>query len=164
MIPFVGTLATIAKVGGTVKDVVDKSKSSRGVYDLIVKNADDLEQAYVGQSKMIYKRIQKHFGKSGKLKSTQEVIHAVTHKMPGSTRFEREIYEQYIILERYDMDLNKVNKNSKGVWSKLMNKINPVGGRYDMKTKEGINMLRKKAKEIAEKYDLPTNFEPANLN
>lgn len=164
MVPFAGTAATVGKIAKKVKKAVDKAKENKGVYDLIVKNSDDLEQAYVGQSKVIYKRMQRHFGKRGKLKSTQEVIHGATHKMAGSTKEQREIYEQFIMIEKYEMDLNKVNKNAKGIWSKLINKINPVGGRYNLKTQEGINALRKEAQKIATEYNLPTKFEPANLN
>ncbi|KAA1245832.1 GIY-YIG nuclease family protein [Aquimarina sp. RZ0] len=150
MVPGFGAAATIAKQAKKLGKVVD----NKGVYDLIVKNADDLEQAYVGQSKNIFKRLKQHFGKNGKLKSAQEVIGGVTHKMAGSTKFEREIYEQFIILEKYRK--NAIKDSS--LWKKLLNKVNPVGGRFNLNTPQGRDKFYKMAEEIADKYDLPKTF------
>lgn len=161
MVPLAGTAATVGKIAKKIKKAVDKVEDNKGVYDLIVKNADDLEQAYVGQSQDIFKRMKKHFGKKGKLEMTQDVLHGTTHKMPGSIRKEREIYEQFVILEKYGGDISK--KGSKG-FHKLLNKINPVGGRYDLKTDAGVEALKKKARELAKRWDLPTEFEPVILN
>ncbi|WP_148639323.1 GIY-YIG nuclease family protein [Aquimarina longa] len=151
MVPGFGVAATIAKQAKKLSKVVD----NKGIYDLIIKNADDLEQAYVGQSKNIFKRLKQHFGKSGKLgQKTEEVIGGVLHKMKGSTKLEREIYEQFIILEKYRKN---VIKNS-NLWKKLLNKVNPVGGRFNLNTPQGRDKFYKMAEEIADKYDLPKTF------
>ncbi|WP_062055788.1 hypothetical protein [Aquimarina longa] len=81
--------------------------------------------------------------------------------MKGSTKQEREIYEQFIILEKYGGDISR--KGSKG-FHNLLNKVNPVGGRYDLKTDIGVEALKKKARELAKRWDLPTEFEPVILN
>ncbi len=159
MVPLAGTAATIGKIAKKAKKAIDKAQDNKGVYDLIVKHADDVEQAYVGQSKNVYKRMKHHFGKSGKLKSTQEVLHGVTHKMKGSTKTEREIYEQFIILEKYGGIIK-----DKSIFKKLLNKVNPVGGRYDLNSVEGLKKFKQKAKEIAEKYELPKEYQQINLN
>ncbi len=153
-VPFVGAAATAGKIAKKVKKGVDKAKGQEGVYDLIIKNADDLEQAYVGQSKNIVKRLKQHFGKSGKLgQKTEEVIGGILHKMKGSTKLEREIYEQFIIREKYDGIVK-----DKSIFKKLLNKVNPVGGRFNLKTPEGLAQFNEKAIEIAKKYNLPTEF------
>ncbi len=159
MVPLAGTAATIGKIAKKAKKAIDKAQDNKGVYDLIVKHADDVDQAYVGQSKNVYKRMKHHFGKSGKLKSTQEVLHGVTHKMKGSTKTEREIYEQFIILEKYGGIIK-----DKSIFKKLLNKVNPVGGRYDLNSVEGLKKFKQKAKEIAEKYELPKEYQQINLN
>lgn len=162
MVPLAGTAATIGKIGKKVKKAFDKAKDNEGVYDLIIKNADDLNQAYVGQSQDVFKRMKQHFGKSGKLgQKTEEVVGGIIHKMKGSTKPQREIYEQFIILEKYGGDISK--RGSKG-FHRLLNKINPAGGRYKLNTDAGREALRKKAKEIAKEYNLPTEFEEVILN
>ena len=45
--------------------------------------------------------------------------------MAGSTKLEREIYEQFVILKKYDGKLSKGNEIVL-----LINKVNPVGGRF----------------------------------
>ena len=161
MVPGFGAAATLAKQSKKLKQVAD----NKGVYDLIIRNADGLEQAYVGQSKNIFKRLKQHFGTRGRLgQKTETVIGGVTHKMPGSTKQEREIYEQFVMFKKYGLDLNRANKNTRSVWSKLINKINPVGGRYDLSTDLGKEELRKKAKALAKRWDLPTDFKPVTLN
>ena len=154
MVPFAGTAATVGKIAKKIKKVVDKAQDNRGVYDLIIKNADDVEKAYVGQSENIFKRMKQHFGKRGKLKKIQEVIHGVTHKMPRSIKLEREIYEQFIILEKYRKNAIK----GSSLWKKLLNKVNPVGGRFNLNTPQGRDKFYKMAEEIADKYDLPKTF------
>ena len=67
------------------------------------------------------------------------------------------MYEQFIILEKYGGDITK--KNSTEI-HKLLNRVNPVGGRYDLKTTAGIDKFIEEAKKIAKKYDLPTSFDP----
>jgi len=87
--------------------------------------------------------------------------------MPGSSPREREMYEQFLILEKYGGDLTKrgvdiANKESKGI-GKLLNKVKPVGGKFDLKTPKGLNEFRVKALEIAKKYNLPTKFDSPNF-
>ncbi len=161
MVPLAGTAATIGKIAKKAKKAIDKAQDKKGVYDLIVKHADDLDQAYVGQSKDIYKRMHKHFGKRGKLKTSQDVLAGVTHKMPGSTKLEREIYEQFIILQKYGGDISPRNSSR---FHQLLNKVNPVGGRFNLKTDVGIEEFTQKATEIAKKYNLPTKFKQVILN
>ena len=128
---------------------------------MIVKNADDLEQAYVGQSKKITKRLKEHSGNKGFLKEAKEILHGTIHKMPGSTKKEREIYEQFIILEKYGGD---ITKKGSGKFYQLLNKVNPVGGRYDLKSIPGRKKIREKALEYAKRWDLPTEYERVILN
>ena len=80
--------------------------------------------------------------------------------MKGSTKLEREMYEQFIIIRKYDGD---ISKKGSGELHKLLNKVNPVGGRFDLKNPKGFNEFRKKALKIAKKYDLPTEFDPINF-
>jgi len=70
--------------------------------------------------------------------------------MPGSTKFEREIYEQFVIIEKYGKDW----KNQEY----LLNKVNPVGGKYNLNSEKGMSLFMEKAKEVAKKYNLPTKF------
>ncbi len=161
MVPFAGAGATVAKIAKKAKKAIDKAKNNRGVYDLIIKNTDNLDQAYVGQSNDIYKRLSQHFGKgkAAKLKDFKSVVHGVTHKMAGSTKLEREIYEQFILIEKYGGIIKE-----KSIFKKLLNKVNPVGGRFDLNSVEGLKKFKKRAKEIAENYNLPTEYKPAILN
>ncbi len=157
-VPFLGAGATAIKIGKKANKALDKGE---GVYDLIIKNQDDLAQAYVGQSKKVTKRLKQHSGKKGFLEETQEVLHGTIHKMPGSIKKEREIYEQFIILQKYGGD---ITKKGSGKFHQLLNKVNPVGGRYNLNTKVGRDELTKKAKELADRWDLPKEFEPVILN
>ncbi|MCF6346978.1 MAG: GIY-YIG nuclease family protein [Flavobacteriaceae bacterium] len=156
MIPFFGNVITgskIIKKAKKFKKIVDP-EDAKGVYDLIVKNGDDI-QGYVGQSKNIFQRFIQHFNpKRGKL--THNVVEngSIIHKMNASTKLEREIYEQYIILEKYGGEISKKG----GELKYLLNKVNPVGGRFDLKSPEGLKEFYAKAKKIARKYDLPTEF------
>ncbi|KAA1245830.1 GIY-YIG nuclease family protein [Aquimarina sp. RZ0] len=149
MVPGFGMFATAAK---KTKQVYEKTKKLEGVYDFVIKNADGL-QNYVGQSKDIFKRTQQHFGKRGKLNFDQLIESPVIYKMAGSTKKQREIYEQFIINEKY----GGVVKNS-NVFKKLLNKINPVGGRFDLNSIEGSKELKEKALKIAKEYNLPNEF------
>lgn len=147
---FVGSVKILKKAAKTAED-------EKGVYDLIVKNVDDI-QGYVGQSKDVVKRIDSHFKKAlkrgGKLSHTT-LEDKIIYKMPGSDKFEREIYEQYIISKKYGGKLQK-----EGDAGYLLNKVNPVGGRFDLTTKKGVKEFEKKAIEIAKRYKLPTEFPP----
>ncbi|WP_062057693.1 hypothetical protein [Aquimarina longa] len=74
--------------------------------------------------------------------------------MKGSTKLEREIYEQFIIIEKYGGVIKE-----KSIFKKLLNKVNPVGGRFDLDSVEGLRKFKKRAKEVAKEYNLPTKFE-----
>ncbi len=152
MIPGLGIIATGLKQGKKLKKGADKVE---GVYDLVVKNGDDVK-GYVGQSKDMFKRFKQHFfGKKGTLKDHVMEAPPIIHQMKGSLKFEREIYEQYIILRKYRGQINPA-KNS---LAKLLNKVNPVGGRYKIKNGIAPPEFYKKAEEIMKKYDLPKTFD-----
>ncbi|WP_396157630.1 hypothetical protein [Flavobacterium sp.] len=154
-IPVAGVFVGSAKI---LKKIAKTAEDEKGVYDLVVKNADDLE-GYVGQSQNVVNRIKDHFKKTlnggGKLSHTVLKETPIIHKMPGSDPLEREIYEQYIILEKYGGNLKK-----EGEAGYLLNKVNPVGGRFDLKTKAGEKLFKDRALKIAKKYKLPTTFDP----
>ncbi len=170
MIPFFGTGATIAKQVRKLKKIVNLENAKgvydiivkngeeiQGVYDLIIKNAEDA-QGYVGQSKNIFQRFTQHFNpKRGKLAHKVIENGSVIHKMAGSTKLEREMYEQFVILEKYGGDITKKGNSE---LHKLLNKVNPVGGRFDLKSKTGRELFDEKALKIAKKYNLPTTFDP----
>lgn len=151
MIPLVGSGATILKQAKKLKKVV-KPDDAKGVYDLIVKNGEDIN-GYVGQSQNVWKRFTQHFNpKKAKFNSALEG--SLVHKMVGSTKLEREMYEQLIILRKYGGEISKKG----GELKYLLNKVNPVGGRYNLKTADGLKEFYKKAEEIADKFSLPKNF------
>ncbi|TRX30286.1 GIY-YIG nuclease family protein [Flavobacterium sp. ZT3R18] len=152
-IPIAGTFIGGAKI---IKKAVKAVGDNKGVYDLVVKNADDI-QGYVGQSKDVVTRIKNHFSKAGKLSETVKQSAEIIHKMKGSTKLEREMYEQFVILEKYGGDIT--TKNSKEI-HKLLNKVNPVGGRFDLMSKAGKDKFTEEAIKIAKKYNLPTSFDP----
>jgi len=153
MVPFAGGIAT------GLKQTRKAKKAKAGVYDLIVKNGEDVK-GYVGQSENVFNRIKDHFkAPRGKLSHTVKQGKEVIYKMPGSDKMEREIYEQFVILEKYQGQINP-DKNS---LAKLLNKVNPVGGRFDLTTDAGREIFYKKAKEVAQKYSLPTKFDPPNF-
>jgi hypothetical protein len=156
MIPFFGNAATAAKIVKKAKALkkITEAEKTKGVYDLIVKNADDVK-GYVGQSGNVFQRFIQHFNpKRGKLFHNIVESGSVIHKMAGSTKLEREMYEQFLILKKYKGKLSK-----KGDLNYLLNKVNPVGGRYNLKDPKGLKEFYKKAEEIAKKYNLPTEFE-----
>ena len=86
--------------------------TGRGVYRATTTAGD-----YIGQSVEMGARVESHFSNSGKLvkagRQTEEFF-----SMPGSSKLEREVYEQYLIRE------------SGGVGN-LINIRNPMGGRMD---------------------------------
>ena len=116
----------------------------------------------------MFKRIKKHFlSKKGKLIHTTLEYPPIFHQMKGSTKPEREIYEQFVILKKYGGSLTKrginiAGKRRQGI-GKLFNKVNPVGGRFDLKTPQGRKIFENKALEIAKKYNLPRTFNPINF-
>jgi hypothetical protein len=87
-------------------------KEGEGVYDL-----GTTLGKYVGQSKDIIARVTSHFAKGGKL-SSGELNNAVYHSMPGSTKLQREVYEHYLISEKYGIE-------------NLINVRLPMGGRLE---------------------------------
>ena len=93
-------------------EVITKEAAKEGVYVITTKSG-----RYIGQSKHFLKRIIQHFGKGGKL-SLETLEKVLTHEMAGSTKLEREVYEQYLIREAGGVDA-------------LINKVNPMGGRMD---------------------------------
>ena len=73
--------------------------------------------------------------------------------MKGSTKLEREIYEQYMILKKY-------GKEWKGLKIKgLINRVNPVGGRYNLKTPQGIKEFYKDAEKVINRFNLQKEFK-----
>ncbi len=163
MVPFAGAAATAGKLAKKVKKAIEKAEdlktAKEGVYDLVIKNADDL-QAYVGQAQDVVKRFKQHQRKNGVINMAQDIPYGQIHKMAGSTKVEREIYEQFIILEKYGGDIATLAKRNEDVFTQLLNKVNPVGGRYDLKTPQGIKEFKNKALEVAKKYELPITFPP----
>ncbi|MGG6231481.1 hypothetical protein [Tenacibaculum sp. SDUM215027] len=71
--------------------------------------------------------------------------------MKGSTKLERELYEQYIILEKYGGEISRKGKY-------LLNKVNPVGGRYKLGTPLGEKEFYEAAEKVIKKYNLPSTF------
>ena len=67
------------------------TKGGAGVYDL-----GTTLGKYVGQAKDIMRRVTSHFAKGGKL-SAGELSNSVFHSMPGSTKLQREVYEQFLV-------------------------------------------------------------------
>lgn len=151
-IPLAGSVIGEAKIIKKTVKILDKIEDNKGVYDLVVKHGDDI-QGYVGQSKNVFTRISKHFSKTGKLSHTVKEGAEIIHKMKGSTKLEREIYEQFIILEKQE---GKISKGKEIEY--LLNKVNPVGGRFKLGTPEGGKLFKEEALKVAKKYNLPTSF------
>src|SRR5690606_27900798 len=80
------------------KSIEVSAKSVEGVYDL-----GTTLGKYVGQSKDIMKRVDSHFATGGKL-SGGELETVVFHSMPGSSKLQREVYEHYLIVEKYGIE------------------------------------------------------------
>ena len=159
-IPIVGSFIGGAKIVKKAVKIVDKLEDNRGVYDLVVKHGDDI-QGYVGRSKDVFTRMANHFKKTlkteGKLAHTTKEGAEIIHKMPGSTKPEQEMYEQFVILKKYGGDITPKNST---FLHKLINKVNPVGGRFNLKDPVEREKFMEKALEIAKKYKLPTTFDP----
>ncbi len=83
--PFVGAATTAGKIAKKVKKGVDKAKGQEGVYDLVIKKGEDIK-GYIGQSKNLVDRINKHFGTREKLKEFVKIGDEILYKMPGSTK------------------------------------------------------------------------------
>ena len=122
---FVETAANFIPLG---EAKITKKVVEEGVYHIVTSNGE-----YIGQSKNIIERIISHFRKGGKLSGT-EIVDAIYHTMPGSTKLEREVYEQYLITKF-------------GGPSKLLNAVNPMGGRMPLY----YDMIEK----VLAKYNLP---------
>jgi RHS repeat-associated protein len=89
------------------------NKAGPGVY-----NVTSTGGSYIGQSGNMGARIGNHFNPSGKLgKQGFGKVSEKYYPMPGSTRLQREVYEQYLIRQT-------------GI-DKLINIRNPMGGRMD---------------------------------
>ncbi|MFO0507730.1 MAG: RHS repeat-associated core domain-containing protein, partial [bacterium] len=87
-----------------------------GVYDLSTTGG-----RYIGQSKNVIARVNSHFTSTGKLGSKgYGEIGREYFSMPGSSKLQREVYEQYRIL------------NKGGGVENLLNLNNPMGGRMDL--------------------------------
>ena len=159
-IPVFGSFIGGTKIVKKATKIINKLEDNKGVYDLVVKNGDDI-QGYVGQSKDVFTRISNHFKKTlknkGKLAHTTKETGEIIHKLPKSTKLEREMYEQFVILEKYGGD---ITKNGSKELHKLINKVNPVGGRYKLDTDAGKKLFKEEALKIAKKYKLPTTFDP----
>lgn len=103
------------------------AKEVEGVYKIITNKG-----SYIGQSTNLWQRITSHFSRNGKL-ANQTLKDQIYFEMKGSTKLEREVYEQYLI-------------NKAGI-GKLLNVRNPMGGRMD----KYDNMFR----DVINKYSLP---------
>jgi RHS repeat-associated protein len=106
---------------------ITKPPCEEGVYEL-----GTTLGRYVGQSKNIMKRVFSHFAKGGKL-SGAELENAIYHSMPGATKLQREVYEQYLI-NKYGID-------------NLTNIRNPMGGR--------MNVYNRMVDNVIKIFDLP---------
>jgi hypothetical protein len=126
------TVVVAENAGKSVASKVgtEAAKTGEGVYDL-----GTTLGKYVGQSKGIMGRVTSHFAKGGKL-SKGELNHAVYHSMPGSTKLQREVYEQFLII-KYG--------GPKG--GQILNKVNPMGGRMDL-----YNSM---IKDVIKQFNLP---------
>ena len=76
--------------------------------------------------------------------------------MPGSTKEQREIYEQYVIFKKYDRRWKELGQ--------LINKRNPVGGRYDFENPQDLKRFYNDAEKIADYWNLPKEFKKVDLN
>lgn len=161
MVPFFGSAVTGAKILDKAKDMYKATKSTKaeGVYDLMMTTAKGDIQYYIGQSNNVFRRLKQHFNPK-KVRFYENIVESksVIYSMPGTTRPQREIYEQFVILEKFGI----IKGGGNGLSNKLrglLNKVNPMGGRINLNSKEGREELREKALELAKKYDLPTEFE-----
>jgi RHS repeat-associated protein len=129
---------TIATGGGAVEYVAGKAiyglaaarvlgsrKILEGVYSISTTGG-----SYIGQSKNVLQRVTSHFSKGGKL-STYTPVSKQFYSMPGSSKLEREVYEQYLIFKN----------------NPTLNIRNPMGGR--------IEAYKKMIHGVIRKYNLP---------
>jgi RHS repeat-associated protein len=128
-----GGVGSLSKAPGTTAKVIQEGE---GVYNLLTSGG-----RYVGQSKNFLARVAAHFSGRGKLTNFTKITEEF-HLMSGSSKYEREIYEQYLI-------------NKSGGIDNLINVVNPVGGRFNLKTAEGLKEFAKEAIKVIEKYNLP---------
>lgn len=90
---------------------------------------------YIGQSKDVIARVENHFSIQGKLAlQGAEKLGERLFSMSGSTKIEREAYEQYLILKNGTVD-------------NLLNVRNPMGGR--------MQEFNEMIDNVISKYDLP---------
>jgi hypothetical protein len=102
--------------------------AAAGVYNITTKAGG----RYIGQSGNIATRIIQHFKYGGKLSTTQ-LKNGTYYAMRGSTKLEREVYEQYLI--------SKYGVNN------LLNIKNPMGGR--------MQQYNQMINGVIQKYGLP---------
>ena len=122
--------SAITAVGKLIVKEAVQETAKEGVYVITTRSG-----RYIGQTKNFIKRLAQHFGKGGKL--SQETLEKVLlHEMPGSTKLEREVYEQYLITNA---------GGPKG--GELLNAVNPMGGRMEQYS----NMIE----GVIKKFDLP---------
>lgn len=122
--------SAVTAIGKLVVKGAAEIAAKEGVYVITTRSG-----RYIGQSKNFLKRYIQHFftkaGKfSGKISELEKIL---LHEMPGSTKIEREAYEQYLI-----------DKEGLG---NLLNDVNPMGGRRDL-----FNQI---IDGVIEKFDLP---------
>lgn len=152
MIPFVGTGATVLKHAKRLKKLAKANKeATEGVYDLIVKNGDDIEN-YIGKSKNVFQRFIQHFNpKRGKLATKTLDEGSVIHKMDGATDYQMEMVENWLIIKKYGDNWQDIQKM--GQLKKLLNKRNPVGGRHNLKSKKGLAKFNEEAENIIDSFE-----------
>ncbi len=151
MIPFIGTGATVVKQARKLKKAAKlNKKTTEGVYDFIVKNTDEVDN-YIGKSQNVFTRITQHFNpKRGKLASKTLEKGSLFHKMKGATDYQMEMVENWLIIKKYTKNWQSLKKTGK--LKTLLNKRNPVGGRFDLKTEAGVKKFLKEAEKIIDKF------------
>jgi hypothetical protein len=80
----------------------------------------------------VFSRTKSHFYKNSKFSDFSLKANPKRYFMPGSTKLEREVFEQFLI----------INSNKLGV-RRLLNVVNPMGGRVDLYNKMWKNVLKK---------------------
>jgi RHS repeat-associated protein len=124
--------SAITAVGKLIVKEAVQETAKEGVYVITTRSG-----RYVGQSKNFIKRLAQHFAKGGKLSGKLDELEKIMlHEMPGSTKTEREVYEQYLIT-KYG--------GPKG--GELLNQVNPMGGRMDK--------YAEMVEGVIKKFDLP---------
>lgn len=150
MIPFFGTAATVTKQARKLKKII-KPKDSSGIYDFIVRNKKDVEN-YIGKSNNVFTRATQHFNpKTGKFVTETLDKSSLFHKMKGATNYQMEMVENWLIIKKYGSGWQDLKKS--GQLKKLLNKRNPVGGRHNLKTPEGVKKFIDETEKIIDKFD-----------